>query len=301
MFRVLVADDSSADKEMIGGLLAEGGEIEVSYVGDGKEALHHLEQATVDLVITDLVMPDLSGLELVSEVRERFPLVPVIICTAKGSEESAVEALQHGAASYVPKRALASDLLDTVDTVLSSAAQQQCRSEAMEAMASCTTSWQLKNDRRLFTPLISYLQESLGNLGLLDNADRTRVGVALEEALVNAAEHGNLDLDSKLRATDRRAYLELAEERRSVEPFKARRVHLQALLSRDEAVFVVRDEGSGFDPSSLPDPTDPENLLKVSGRGVLIMRTFMDELRYNDSGNEVTMVKRAPAREGGST
>jgi anti-sigma regulatory factor (Ser/Thr protein kinase) len=45
----------------------------------------------------------------------------------------------------------------------------------------------------------------------------------------------------------------------------------------------------------LPDPTDPENLLKVSGRGILLMRTFMDEVRFNDRGNEVTMVKRRSA------
>ena len=52
---------------------------------------------------------------------------------------------------------------------------------------------------------------------------------------------------------------------------------------------------TGFDPSLLPDPTQPENLEKVSGRGVLLMRTFMDEVIYNDAGNEVELIKRAPA------
>ena len=70
-----------------------------------------------------------------------------------------------------------------------------------------------------------------------------------------------------------------------------RRVYVEAHLSRTEARFIVRDEGSGFDPGTLPDPRDPENLLKVSGRGVLIMRTFMDEVRFNSNGNEVTLVK----------
>ena len=59
-----------------------------------------------------------------------------------------------------------------------------------------------------------------------------------------------------------------------------------------EAVFVVRDEGPGFDPNSLPDPTDPENLLKPSGRGIMLIRTFMDAVSFNEKGNEVTMVKR---------
>jgi anti-sigma regulatory factor (Ser/Thr protein kinase) len=217
--------------------------------------------------------------------------VPVILCTSKGSEQTAVEALQRGAASYVPKRLLASDLRETVDQVLSSAAQQGFRSEVMESMVESESTFELKSDRRLFSPLISYLQECLANLGTLDDADRTRVGVALEEALVNAAEHGNLELDSALRGSDRKAYVELADERRSAEPYRDRRVHVSARLSRREARFVIRDEGAGFDPGSLPDPRDPENLLKVSGRGVLIMRTFMDEVSFNDEGNQVTLVK----------
>jgi anti-sigma regulatory factor (Ser/Thr protein kinase) len=65
--------------------------------------------------------------------------------------------------------------------------------------------------------------------------------------------------------------------------------------SRDEALYVVRDEGPGFDPSILPDPTDPANLEKVSGRGLLLIRTFMDEIHHDDHGREITMVKRREA------
>jgi CheY-like chemotaxis protein/anti-sigma regulatory factor (Ser/Thr protein kinase) len=291
MVKALVVDDSKVDRLMIGGLLEQNGEIEVSYASDGKEALAKIEQSPPDLVITDLVMPELDGLELVGEIRKRFPLVPVILCTSRGSEQTAVEALQRGASSYVPKRLLASDLLETVDSVLSSSAQQRCRSEVMVSMIKSDLTFEIKNDRRLFSPLISYLQECLANLGTLDEAERTRIGVALEEALVNAAEHGNLELDSALRSSDRKAYVDLAEERRSREPYRHRRVYVEAHLSRDEARFIVRDEGAGFDPGTLPDPRNPENLLKVSGRGVLIMRTFMDQVTFNPQGNEVTLVK----------
>jgi anti-sigma regulatory factor (Ser/Thr protein kinase) len=61
--------------------------------------------------------------------------------------------------------------------------------------------------------------------------------------------------------------------------------------------FVIRDQGPGFDPAQLPDPTDPENLERVSGRGLLLMRTFMDEVTFNKSGNQVTMVKRCGGAE----
>ena len=63
-------------------------------------------------------------------------------------------------------------------------------------------------------------------------------------------------------------------------------------MTRQEAVFVVRDEGNGFDPSQLPDPTDPANLERVSGRGLLLIQTFMDQVEHNERGNEITMRKR---------
>ena len=63
-------------------------------------------------------------------------------------------------------------------------------------------------------------------------------------------------------------------------------------LSRSEAVFVIRDDGSGFDPDAQPDPTEPTNRERISGRGLLLIRTFVDCVSHNSLGNEVTLVKR---------
>ena len=116
---------------------------------------------------------------------------------------------------------------------------------------------------------------------------------ALYEVMLNAIEHGNLDLSSELRETHNGlAYKELAEERRRQAPYKDRRVRLTARFQNDQTVFIVRDEGAGYDASKLPDPTDPSNMQKSSGRGLLLIRTFMDEVRFNETGNEITLIKR---------
>ena len=60
-------------------------------------------------------------------------------------------------------------------------------------------------------------------------------------------------------------------------------------------MYVVRDEGPGFDPSALPDPLDPANMENASGRGLLLIRTFMTEVRHSERGNEITMIRRAEA------
>ena len=150
----------------------------------------------------------------------------------------------------------------------------------------------LDNDRLLIPALVAHLQQYLLRMGLCDHLGKTRVGVALEETLLNAMYHGNLQVSSVLREDGDEPYYRLANERRQQPPFAERRVYFSAQFSPAEAVFVIRDEGPGFDPSSLPDPTDPANMEKASGRGLLLIRTFMDEVAFNDTGNQITMVKR---------
>jgi anti-sigma regulatory factor (Ser/Thr protein kinase) len=127
---------------------------------------------------------------------------------------------------------------------------------------------------------------------LFDDKTADRVAVALTEALLNGIQHGNLELDSRLRREDEASYDRTAEFRRRRPPYRDRRLHVRARLSRREAVYVIRDEGPGFDPSTLPDPTDPVNLERPTGRGLLLIRSFMDEVAFNRAGNQITLTKR---------
>ncbi len=115
MAMVLIVDDSPIDRRLAKGLLEKRSDLAFLFAADGKEALDQIEKSQPDLVVTDLQMPEMNGLELVRAVRARFPLVPVILMTAQGSEDIAVQALCSGAASYVPKSRLARELLNTVD------------------------------------------------------------------------------------------------------------------------------------------------------------------------------------------
>ena len=106
MATVLVVDDSSADRIVVGRLLEKRPGCAVEYAADGVEALARVKTAPPDLIVTDLRMPRMDGLELVGAIRTDYPLVPVILITAYGSEMLAVEALRQGAAGYVPKSQL---------------------------------------------------------------------------------------------------------------------------------------------------------------------------------------------------
>ena len=75
------------------------------------------------------------------------------------------------------------------------------------------------------------------------------------------------------------------------ESYASRRVVVGAQFDERSFRCSVRDEGPGFDPASVPDPTDSENLLKTSGRGMYLISMFMDRVEHNDSGSEIVMTK----------
>ena len=193
----------------------------------------------------------------------------------------------------MPKRELSRDLLEVVEGVIEAAHGKRDQSRLMSSLDQTDSRFVLENDPSLIPPLVTYLKENIFRMSGSDETGLIQTTMALREALLNAMEHGNLQLDSSLRENDEHSYHELARQRRREQPYCDRRVHVQARETRTEAVYVIRDDGPGFDTSKLPDPTDPHNLEKRSGRGLLLMRAFMTEVRHNDRGNEVTLIRRA--------
>jgi len=296
MIKILVVDDSLMDQKIAAGLLQRDTGWTVEFADDGRKAWNHIQNpasSLPDVVVTDLQMPEMNGLDLVREVQREFPLLPVILMTAQGSESIAVEALQHGAASYVPKAKLSSLLTPTIRQVLTLAGERRSRRELFRYLHGVQARFVLGNDPTMLTSLVSYLQETLRDMDVLTENERLRVGVALEEALLNAAYHGNLEVSSELREVDHIQFYELARQRMQASPYCERQIFVDVSIDHAGLRYVIRDEGPGFDPSSLPDPRDPANLERPCGRGLLLMRTFMDEVQHNEFGNEVTLLKRA--------
>ena len=92
------------------------------------------------------------------------------------------------------------------------------------------------------------------------------IKISLEEALINAIKHGN-KLDAK------------------------KRVRVQASVTAAQLEITIEDEGPGFDRASVPDPTDLANLEKCSGRGILLMESYMDHVEWSHGGRRVRMIK----------
>jgi len=124
---------------------------------------------------------------------------------------------------------------------------------------------------------VNRAEEMVGQLAAqagFDEDVRDGISMAVREAMINAVLHGNA-YDS------------------------AKRVNLSLEQNGRELIITIGDEGKGLEPEEVPDPLAPENLMKQSGRGIFLIRAFMDEVRFRnlEPGTEVTLIKRIPGSE----
>jgi CheY-like chemotaxis protein len=298
MTRILVAEDSPTQAAEIRMLLQAAGH-EVIVAKDGQDALEILERQLPDLVLTDLDMPRLTGLELTEAVSSKYPRLPVVLMTAFGTDDTAIQALEHGAASYVPKRNIPRDLIATIADVMSVVQSDLEEDRVSQHLVEAAAEFCLENDAQLIGPVVAYIQETMDSLKLVDATQRVRVGVAIEEALRSALFQGNLELtSSQLRDAYHledggRSYYQMLDERRKQVPYRDRRIHVCARVTKNESVCTVRDEGAGFAVRNMAQLDDSHHLAQDDNRGFLLMKSFMDEVRFSDSGHEITLIKRA--------
>jgi CheY-like chemotaxis protein len=301
-FEILVVEDNPCDVDLVRDVLAEANlGVTIHHADDGKGALDLLRRhpRLPDAILTDMKMPGMGVLELVEVLREEFPSVPVVLMTAYGSEEAAYQGLQKGASGYVPKKDLRTGLPRTLKALFELAHAGKLEARVLGCLVEASSTYVLDNDPSLILPVARNLAGAYRDLAAGDESDFFQVSVALYEALANAIYHGNLELDSVLRqGLSSSDFHRLAEARRRDAPYRDRRVHLTFGVTREQATFVVRDQGPGFDPSATADPLDRSNLDKATGRGLFLIRNFMDEVRHNESGNEITLVKRRAQQDG---
>ncbi|MDQ1708403.1 MAG: serine/threonine-protein kinase RsbW [Pyrinomonadaceae bacterium] len=272
--RILIVDNNDELRTILENALGSLG-CEAVVTGDREAALSRDDLDEFDVIISDLtedeVAPeaattgptaDSNGKPLIEQQPRRHLLTSV---APNNAEPTIVKAFKMVAANYLRLPYNKDELREIVEQTLSYKLRYVDDPSLLQHTHE-KIEFELPSDLSLMNGVLQYLLARVAKLGLIA-PEKSNLFIALDEAFVNAVKHGNKNDPTKL-------------------------VRVGAELSPKEACFTIEDEGEGFDVQTIPDPRDPANLFKSSGRGVLLIYNIMDEVEYNAQGNRVKMVKR---------
>jgi len=224
------------------------------------EAIDLLESEQFDLIVTDL-----DGEHLTPSKNENGNDPECLPEEIDDVSRSNVKAFKICISNYNDSEFSEAELKYFVETVLNLKSRAVDKKDMIQEWHE-KIEFEVPSYVSLMHDILNYLMKRVEKSGVV-NPETSNLFVALDEAFVNAVKHGNKYNAEKL-------------------------VRITAEVSKEEARFTIEDQGDGFDINSIPDPRNPENLFKASGRGVLFIHNIMDEVTYNERGNRLTMVKR---------
>ena len=291
--RILIVEDDTSSRIYLENLL-EVNDFDCKAASNGIEGLNLFEEYQPDIVITDIQMPIMDGMELLESLNEMNPDVIVIITTAYGTENYAIQALHLGANNYLKKPVTAYDLLPLLKKYQ---AILESKIEPTGLPGKLTgRSIKLEFDTNLFS--VQNVPKLVDRVLIESDCkhiegDRINIELGLAELIANALEHGNLEIsyENKKQQLNDNKLEELYSEMLANDEYNKRKLVVNFESNPKYFQWTISDEGPGFDWKKVPDPTTDETILELNGRGVFITKFLFDEINYNDKGNVVTARK----------
>lgn len=289
--KVMIVDDDAITLDLIENILQTAG-YETRTASDVRMGFSVYEDFRPDLVITDIEMPGMNGLELLSAIRNRGTETIILVVTGNGNKEYAIQALRSGANNYLYKPIDQNILLSLVANY-SSLIEARLREKAVTRfITQSKLEVTLNNSNDLTYSIVEYLVAQAEGFLAPDDLPMLRMG--LIELITNAIEHGNLGITYEMKSKALESldgYTQLIAERMADPRYAQRCVTIKSQIDREGCEWIIRDEGEGFDWQAIPNEMDAETLYASHGRGIFISRLQFDRMEYNHKGNEVRVVK----------
>ena len=286
--RVLLVEDDPAVRDSLVAVLRYYG-YDPQEAADGRQAIERFSHQPADIVITDVRMPEIDGLELLARVKKIAPETCVVIMTGYGAEDTAIQAIRNGASNYFKKPVNIPEFVYAIGVLADLVRSRREHRFDPRLIERESRTLRIGNDLDAIYPVIRELTANAAAFRY--DVESTRI--ALLEAITNAIEHGSLGiaLEEKRAAMREGTLRDLYAQRAGQPPWRDRSIRVEYELTPDQISYRVTDEGEGFDWRSLPDPSNPVNLFAGSGRGIVVIGLSVDEVAFNERGNEITLIK----------
>ena len=293
MTDILLVDDSPVDRNLFSSLLGKVDDFSVRTCEDGQAALDAMDMKLPDIVVTDMQMPGMDGLELVQQIRQFHPRTPVVLITGQGSEDLATKALRAGAGGYVPKSNSAELLNTTIRHVLRLNRTSSIEPRIRDFTSLIQYELKLANDETLIPGTLQLIRQRISDIVEVDDVTLLQLEVAVGHAIKNAIYHGNLEFSQHAGIEfDEHSRIKEARILNEEPPYCDRQVSVVMRVTNDEARFVVQDQGKGFDVKEVSSLGLTQSLRGEFGQGLFLMWAFMDKVVFDKTGNSVTLLKQ---------
>jgi YesN/AraC family two-component response regulator len=292
---ILIVDDEQIIRNVLKRKLEQTTSFTVFTADDGIPALELFKSQQVDLVISDLLMSEMNGIELLRNLKQLNPHVPVIIITGYGTLDDAIEAIHLGAEDFIKKPFDISDVIETIEKTFRKMAEEADQREIIKFITTEDIQIEIPNDFEYLNTVINYIFSHLRARWLVSDEDLHDVKVCLYEGLSNAFEHGNLAITGsekvRLLEQSQQTWKDFLVQRMLEEPYRNRVIRVRLMINEEQMRVAIRDQGVGFDYAKRTAEVDPEELFRSSGRGLLLIQSLMDDMGFNETGSEISMVK----------
>jgi DNA-binding response OmpR family regulator len=261
---VLVVDD---DREVLSTLSEILSELRVNPITaiDGAEAIEKIKTRKIDLIITDLMMPNMDGFELIQRTRQLNINIPIAVISGHGEVKNVVSALSRGAYNFITKPFTIKEIESIVKRGLRLREFSLGTHRLLEGIKNYTE-MNIPSYPHLLPSAALYVVRECQWRGVEEEAMLSNISICIDELLNNALIHGN-DLD------------------------ETKKIFLKIVFDHEKLTLSVEDEGDGFDYKNLLTEFAENPQTLPTKRGLFIVNYLMDELSFNEKGNKVDIVK----------
>lgn len=293
MNSILIVEDEMCQREMLVDYFKQDG-YQMYTASNGKEALEIIGKEELDLVVSDIQMPKMDGLELVCELSRTRSDLPVILITGYGTTNMVIEAMKNGAADFLLKpidiKKLARTIKENIDKTLSS------WKEELKPFLHGAFSYKLPvSSYHLLGVLSRRIGDMIFEYGYIEAKHRHVVKMMLYEAFSNTMFQGSLEISNGLLDdnVDDSSFMDEIQQRVQDQKHINKSIEVEAVLGKEQLNLIIRSDGYGLDwQKKLLEAEDLENLWRPYGRGLVLIKHMMGEGNYkvNGKGNILTLI-----------